>query len=141
MRTVVDTLRRFGLDACQSGDCGAFCETQLPSSLRDALAEARATRPDRDVLCLAYRTEEDGREVARIAPVTDVFDHLGRSEPRLQLRAKNVVVVSVVVIETTFERVKRVAHTLVALTEPRAPSQPADRLSVRRVEGARPSEE
>ncbi len=136
----MDTLGRSGLEPCHSSESGAFCETQLPPSLRDALAEARATRPDRDVLCLAYRAEEDGLEVACIAPLADLFDRLGRSEPGSQLRAKNVVVVSVVVTETTFEQVKKVAHTLVARIEPRGSSQPADRVSLRRVEDARPSE-
>jgi len=121
--TVMDALGRSGLEACHSSDCRAFCETQLPPCLRDALAEARATRPDRDVLCLAYRAEEDGREVARIPPLPSVFDRLCRSKPGSQLRAKNVVVVSVVVTETTFEQVKSVAHTLVARIEPRDSSQ------------------
>jgi hypothetical protein len=107
--------------------------------LRDALAEARATRPDRDVLCLAYRAEENGREVARIPPLPSVFDRLCRSKPGSQLRAKNVVVVSVVVTETTFERVKSVAHTLVARIEPRDSSEPAESLSVRRVETPGPA--
>jgi len=62
----MDTGRRFDLDACQPGGRGVLYESQLPSSLLDALREARAARPDRDVLCVAYRMEEDGREVARI---------------------------------------------------------------------------
>ena len=115
----MDTGRRFDLDACQAGCSGVLCESQLPSPLLDALREARAARPDRDVLCVAYRLEEDGREVARIGSACDGLDRVGRAEPGSQIRAKDVIVVSVVVIETTFERVRRVSHTLVARTQAR----------------------
>ena len=115
----MDIGRRFDLDACQPDCCGGLCESQLPSSLLDALREARAARPDRDVLCVAYRMEEDGLEVARIGSACGGLDRAGRAEPGSQIRAKDVIVVSVVVIETTFERVKRVSHTLVARTQAR----------------------
>jgi hypothetical protein len=117
----MDTFRRFDIDACQPGGCGVLCERQLPSSLRDALRNARAARPDRDVLCVAYRMEEDGREVARTGPVSDGFDRVGRAESSSHIRAKDIIIVSVVVTETTFERVKRVSHTLVTRTQARAP--------------------
>jgi len=113
---MMDTGRRFDLDACQPGCRGVLYESQLPSSLLDALREARAARPDRDVLCVAYRMEEDGREVARIG---FAFDCVELPETFAQIRAKDLIVVSVVVIETTFERVKRVSHTLVARTQAR----------------------
>jgi hypothetical protein len=113
---MMDTGRRFDLDACQPGGRGVLYESQLPSSLLDALREARAARPDRDVLCVAYRMEEDGREVARIG---FAFDCVELPETFAQIQAKDVIVVSVVVIETTFERVKRVSHTLVARTQAR----------------------
>ena len=112
----MDTGRRFDLDACQAGCSGVLCESQLPSPLLDALREARAARPDRDVLCFAYRMEEDGREVARIG---SAFDCVELPETFAHIRAKDVIVISVVVTETTFERVKRVSHTLVARTQAR----------------------
>lgn len=112
----MDTGRRFDLDACQAGCSGVLCESQLPSPLLDALREARAARPDRDVLCFAYRMEEDGREVARIG---SAFDCVELPDTFVHIRAKDVIVMSVVVTETTFERVKRVSHTLVARTQAR----------------------
>jgi hypothetical protein len=113
---MMDTGRRFDLDACQPGCRGVLCESQLPSSLLEALRKARAARPDRDVLCVAYRTEEDGREVARIG---SAFDCVELPDTFVHIRAKDVIVMSVVVTETTFERVKRVSHTLVARTQAR----------------------
>jgi hypothetical protein len=117
----MDTVRRFDLDECHPGCCEVLSESRLPPSLLDALREARAARPDRDVSCVAYRMEEDGLEVARIGSACDGPDRAGRAEPGSQIRAKDVIVVSVVVIETTFERVKRVSHTLVARTHARLP--------------------
>ena len=92
VRSMMDTGRRFDLDACQPGCCGVLCESQLPSSLLEALRKARAARPDRDVLCVEYRTEEDGREVARIGSACRRLDVWAGRARLVQIRAKDVIV-------------------------------------------------
>jgi hypothetical protein len=109
--------------ACQQGGCGIFCEKKLPAPVREVLSLTRGAQPDRDVICVAFRTQENGREVGRMGPMLDELEHV--SSPSRHLRAKDVIVLSVVVTETTSERVRTLSHVLVARTERRDLVDPA----------------
>jgi hypothetical protein len=109
--------------ACQQDRCGIFCEKKLPAPVREVLRLTREAQPDRDVICVAFRTHENGREVARIGPMSDELERVSSSASR-HLRPKDVIVLSVVVTETTFETVHTSAHVLVARTERRARADP-----------------
>lgn len=94
-------------------------EQQLPACVRDVLNAARAARPGREVTCVAFQTLEGGRPTARLGTEMDVAAGPGT---RSTLRAKDLLVLSVSVTETTFETVRTVTHVLVTLA--RRPGPP-----------------
>ena len=85
-------------------DC--LCESRLPAPLREALRLARKARPQRQLCCLVFHSEENGRQVARLGPTCAAG-----------LRANEVMVLSVTVTETTNEEVRTVSDTLVIRIE------------------------
>jgi hypothetical protein len=97
-------------DRC--GSAGARCrtddfwESRLPATVREALRLARDARPHHRLRCLAFHSDEDGREVTRLG-VTSVAG----------LHRKNVMVLSVAVTEVVAEEVRTVSHTLVMRIE------------------------
>src|SRR5690349_23898434 len=97
------TVPRDGSDPLERG-LREVPEVALPDCVRDVLAAARAARTDTDVTCVAFRTLEDGRETARIEPDIAL---LQCRDPHCAgaLHAKNALVLSVTVTETTFETV------------------------------------
>ena len=93
-------------------------EQQLPTCVRDVLDAARAARPESEVTCIAFQTLESGRVIARLGSDMEAAGRGIRSTPSI-LRAKDLLVLSVSVTETTFAVVRTVTHVLVALTRER----------------------
>ena len=89
--------------------CEAVREAELPPCVRDVLEEARAARPEAEVICIAFRTLEDEHEIARMGP----DPALVRGGTASQLQAKNLLVFSATVTLTSFEAVHTVTHVLV----------------------------
>ena len=85
----------------RGGGGGPVREEALPASVRSALESARAEQPDRRLRCVAFHTVVDGQEVARMGPEGELPDEA------------SLVVLSVVISETTAETVRVVAHVLV----------------------------
>ena len=100
---------------------GAVSEWALPGNLRELLQTARATHPDHDVICMSYHVQENGREIARMGPVSEVFDL--RTACSTRLRPKDVIVWSVSATETTFDSVRTVTHVLIARMQIRGPRE------------------
>jgi hypothetical protein len=94
---------------------GRVREQELPACVRDVLEAARASRPDHDVTCISFRTQDKGREIARMGPELELI--AGASWVSSRLHPKTVLVLSVAVTETTFENVHTVTHVLVARTQ------------------------
>jgi hypothetical protein len=94
----------------------AVREPELPACVRDVLDAARRSRPEHDVTCLAFRTLEGGREIVRIGPDAEVVSHPTAGSTASGPRARDVLVLSVTVTETTFETVRSVTHVLIART-------------------------
>jgi hypothetical protein len=86
----------------------AFCEGLLPAPVREALRLAREARPQHWLRCLAFYSDENGREVARLGPTTAAVGLLG----------KDVMVLTVAVTETVFDDVRTVTHRLIIRVEP-----------------------
>jgi hypothetical protein len=82
--------------------------------MRAVLDDARAARPGRVVTCISFYTLQDGRQVARIGADPVMIDDSSASRTARRLRAKDVLVLSVNVSETTFEDVQSLTHVLVA---------------------------
>lgn len=80
---------------------GAMREEALPASIRAALETARAEQPERRLKCVAFHTIVDGEEVARMGPEGELPDNA------------SLLVLSVVVSETTAKSIRVVAHVLV----------------------------
>jgi hypothetical protein len=89
-------------------------EHELPPCVRAALTEARAARPGRELTCIAFRTVEGDHVTTRSGPA---------SPPGL--RARDVLVLSVTVTETTCDAVRTATHVLVTLARQRAQSAPS----------------
>jgi len=85
----------------RSGGGDAIREEALPGSVRAALEAARSEHAERRLTCIAFHTLVDGREVARMGPEGELPD------------PTTLLVLSVVVGETTARRVGVVAHVLV----------------------------
>jgi hypothetical protein len=90
----------------------ALREHELPTCLREALKNARASRTDSSVRCISYHSEENGRAIARVEPPAEFFDDVA-SGGSSGLKPKDLLVLSVAVTETTFARVRTVTHVLV----------------------------
>jgi len=106
-------MRLFTSCAGCAGDRRAgFPEADLPACVRGVLEGARAARPDRDLICLSYRSHSGGQQIVTMAadmPCTSVL-----------LQPKDVIVLSITATETTFEEVESVTHVLVVRMQPRA---------------------
>jgi hypothetical protein len=87
--------------------------------VRDVLDDARAVRPDSDLLCIAFHTLECGREIARIEPGAELISDRGAGSFAACLRPKDLLVLSVTVTETTFETVHTLTHVLITWTRRR----------------------
>lgn len=100
-----------GCAGCTGHRRAGFREAELPACVRGALEAARAARPDRDLVCLSYRTHSGGQQIVTI----------GADMPctRDPLQPKDVIVLSVTATETTFDEVESVTHVLVARMQPR----------------------
>jgi hypothetical protein len=116
MLTMCASDGRTGSDSIQRQVGGAVCEPDLPTCVRNVLAGARAARPESDVTCIAFRTIENGREIARVGPDAEAISPQAGGSIASCLRAKDLVVLSVTVTETTFETVRTVTHELIART-------------------------
>jgi hypothetical protein len=90
-------------------------EQDLPECVRHLLQAARAARPGSEVTCIAFHTREGNRVLAHMGPETEIVGDPGSGVAGL-LRAKDLLVLSVSVTETTFEAVRTVTHVLVTLT-------------------------
>lgn len=95
--------------------CAGVCEQELPTCVRDVLEAARASRPEHDVICVSFHTQENGREIARMGPEPELI--VGdASTVASRLHPKGLLVLTVAVTETTFATVHTVIHVLVART-------------------------
>jgi hypothetical protein len=92
----------------------SVCEGDLPLCVRDVLRAARASRPESEVSCLAFRTFDDGEDIVRLGPSPQLLDEWNPASVLGRLPPKELLVISVAVAETTFERVRKVTHVLVA---------------------------
>jgi hypothetical protein len=88
------------------GRAAGFCEGGLPAPVREALRLAREARPQHRLRCLAFHSDENGREVARLGLTSAAG-----------LRPKDVMVLAVAVTEVVSEDVRTVSHTLVIKVE------------------------
>jgi len=88
-------------------------EQELPASIREALAGARAARPGADVLCLCFHTIEGNHDIVRLTVAGLLAEANGDNQVILGLRRKDVLVLTVTVTETAFDRVQTVTHVLV----------------------------
>jgi hypothetical protein len=121
--------RTFETKACQRHSCGLVCEQELPTCVRDVLEAARTSRPQHDVTCISFHTQENGREIARMGPEPELIAGAGTSRVSSRLHPKDVLVLSVAVTETTFEGVQTVTHVLVVRTQPHSRGKSADSVS------------
>lgn len=88
-------------------------ERHLPRCVRDILDEARAARPQKELACIAFHTVESGQVLARMGPSERASAALST------LRAKDLLLLSVSVTETTSQNVRTVTHVLVTLQRSR----------------------
>lgn len=98
-------------------------EQLLPACVRKVLDAARTARPECELACIAFRTLEDERVVARIGPGDGFADGSLRGASST-IRPKNVLVLTVSVTETTFETVRTITHVLVTVSRRRIPGRP-----------------
>jgi hypothetical protein len=103
---------------CQAEPHGIVLEWELPPSVREALEAARRSRPQTELTCVAFHTLSGGHETAHVEPEAELGNPASVSAVLRRLRAKDVLVLSVTVTETTFETVDIVTHVLVAHTSP-----------------------
>jgi len=96
-------------------------ERRLPASVRDALADARASRPGAQLTCISFHTRKNGVEIARLGPPEALFDACTTPAASSRLRPKDVLVLTVTTTETTFAAVRTLTHVLVAVVEQRSP--------------------
>ena len=108
---------------CPRHSYGRVCEQVLPTCVRDTLEAARTSRPEHDVVCISFHTHENGHEIARMEPEPRVIAGAGTSTVFSRLHPKDLLVLSVAVTETTFERVNTVTHVLVARMQVRSRGQ------------------
>jgi hypothetical protein len=99
----------------------AVSERRLPACVRDALADARASRPGAQLTCISFHTRENGREIARLGPPEALFDACTNPAASTRLRPKDVLVLTVTTTETTFASVRTLTHVLIVVVEQRSP--------------------
>jgi hypothetical protein len=90
------------------------CEEDLPVCVRHLLDAARASRPDSEVTCIAFRTIAGTQEAVRLGPSPQLVREWNARPARDRLRRKELLVLSVTITETTFDSVRKVTHVLVA---------------------------
>lgn len=90
-------------------------EQELPACVRDVLDAARAARPESELNCIAFQTVESGHVTARLGRDMDVLGGRSIRDASSTVRAKDLLVLSVSVTETTFATVRTVTHVLVTL--------------------------
>ena len=112
----IEPIRPIEIDDWQRQSCAGVCERELPTSVRDVLEAARASRPEHDVTCIAFHAQENGREIARMGPERELLVGAGVGTVASRLHPKGLLVLTVAVTETTFETVHTVTHVLVART-------------------------
>jgi hypothetical protein len=105
-------------ESCPTARAASVCEERLPLCVRDVLDDARAARPDAVVTCIAFHTRANGRPSAQMGLKPESLDDGGGHSLPLRFRAKDVLVLSVAVTETTFGRVQTVTHVLVTHVRP-----------------------
>ena len=97
-----------------ASDFPSVCEEDLPIYMRDVLYAARASRPDREVTCIAFHTLDGTRHNVRLEPSPQLIDDWTASAIAARLRPKELLVLSVTVSETTFDNSRTLTHVLVA---------------------------
>jgi hypothetical protein len=112
----METIRLIESKGWQRPGCAGVCEQELPTCVRDVLESARASRPEHDVTCISFHAQENGRETARMGPEPELIVGGCTSTVAPRLHPKGLLVLTVTVTETTFERVQTVSHVLVART-------------------------
>jgi hypothetical protein len=103
----------------QTEDCGTrcvdrVCEQRLPPCVRDILDAARDGRPDAELTCISFHTRTDGRDIARMGVKPELIDDGRGSRAWPRVDARDLLVFSIAVTETTFESVQTVTHVLVS---------------------------
>jgi len=98
----------------QRPSCDRVREDELPTCIRDTLDAARAGRPATEVTCISFRTLQDGQEIVQMGPPAELLNEGRAGRPSARVPAKELLVLSVTVTETTFDRVQSVSHVLVA---------------------------
>jgi hypothetical protein len=78
------------------------------------LDAARASRPDSEVTCVAFRTIAGTQDAVRVGPSPQLGREWNARSARDRLRRKELLVLSVTITETTFDSVRKVTHVLVA---------------------------
>jgi hypothetical protein len=97
-----------------ASDLPNVCENDLPIHMRDVLDAARASRPDREVTCIAFHTLDGTGRNVRLEPSPQLIDDWTASAIAARLRPKELLVLSVTVTETTFDNSRTLTHVLVA---------------------------
>jgi hypothetical protein len=97
-------------------------EEDLPACVRPVLDAARAARLDDDVECVEFHTREGGRVVTHMGSDTGVI-FAGDGCATSRLGAKDLLVLSVAVTETTLSAVHTVTHVLIARIRARRRNQ------------------
>jgi len=95
--------RQISAEACRRTGGGDVCEMRLPLPVREALRLTRTTHPDREITCITFHSEENGHETLRLGPPCCT-----------ELHARDVVVLSVEITETSADAVRTWSHRLVA---------------------------
>jgi hypothetical protein len=97
-----------------ASDVPSVCEEDLPICMRDVLYAARASRPDRELTCIAFHTLDGTRHNVQLEPSPQLIDDWTASAIAARLRPKELLVLSVTVTETTFDNSRTLTHVLVA---------------------------
>src|SRR4051794_38320290 len=84
----------------------AVREQDLPTCVRDVLDATRMARPDVEILCVSFRTLQEDQEIARMEPDPELMGCWCSRTAGSRPVAKNVVVLSVSVTETSFDAVR-----------------------------------
>ena len=95
----------------QRPSCDRVREDELPTCIRDALDAARAGRPATEVTCISFRTLQDGQEIVQMGPPAELLTEDRTVTPSARVPAKELLVLSVTVTETTFDRVQSVRQS------------------------------
>jgi hypothetical protein len=78
------------------------------------LSASRALRADSDILCLAFQTHRNGEVIQDLGPDPVALAPAIAGSRLTTLHRRDVIVLSIAVTETTFDRVDVVRQTLTA---------------------------